>query len=145
MFDCLFSIQNPNRWTDLDEIWHRGGPQGGEGSCFFYPVPPPWYMMHNGGPWCLWSLNCAIWQNLTKTNIAGQCIAIWSGLRPPKLTPWSRGAPMWFWSLSNAFWRTLYNTKVAGHPQLCGGRSPVWTLNPDLEGPGPVCFWSNGA
>ena len=27
---CLYG--NPNRWTDQDEIWHGGGPQGGEGS-----------------------------------------------------------------------------------------------------------------
>ena len=29
----------------------------------------------------------------------------------------------------------VYQTKVARHPQL-SGRSPVWTTNPDLEGPG---------
>ena len=27
MFVCLFVLyRNPNRWTDLDEIWHGGGP-----------------------------------------------------------------------------------------------------------------------
>ena len=26
---CLSLLyRNPNRWTDLDEIWYRGGPQG---------------------------------------------------------------------------------------------------------------------
>ena len=35
---CLYVLcvcvlyRNPNRWTDLDEIWHGYGPQGGEGS-----------------------------------------------------------------------------------------------------------------
>ena len=31
----------------------------------------------------------------------------------------------------------LYQTKVARHPQYSGGGSPLWTRNPDLEGPGP--------
>ena len=30
---CLYVLyRNPNCWTDWDEIWHRGGPQGQEGS-----------------------------------------------------------------------------------------------------------------
>ena len=28
-------------WTDPDEIWHGGGPQGGKVLGFFYPPPPP--------------------------------------------------------------------------------------------------------
>ena len=48
-----------------------------------------------------------------------------------------KGDPVGFWSLSCAFWWILYKTIVAGHPQLSGGRSPVQTPNPDLEGPGP--------
>ena len=27
---CLCALcRNPNHWTDLNENWHRGGPQGG--------------------------------------------------------------------------------------------------------------------
>ena len=38
---CLFVLcRNPNGWTDQDEIWHRGGPQGGEGSWVFLPSTP---------------------------------------------------------------------------------------------------------
>ena len=34
--------RNSNAWMDWDEIWHRGGPRGGEGSWGgFDPVPPP--------------------------------------------------------------------------------------------------------
>ena len=33
MYGCLSVLfRNPNHWTDLDEIWHGGGPQGQEGS-----------------------------------------------------------------------------------------------------------------
>ena len=49
-----------------------------------------------------------------------------------------------FWSLSCAFWQKLFNTKVGEHPQLSGNGSPVWTPNPNLEGPGPMSFWSCG-
>ena len=49
-----------------------------------------------------------------------------------------------FWSLSCAFWHKLFNTKVGEHPQLSGNGSPVWTPNPNLEGPGPMSFWSCG-
>ena len=55
-----------------------------------------------------------------------------------------KGGLVGFWSLRGAFWPKLYKT-VAGHPQLSGNGSPVWTPNPDLEGPGPLCFWSHGA
>ena len=46
---CLYVLcvcvlyRNPNRWTDLDEIWHGYGPQGGEGSwgvSTLYSHPP---------------------------------------------------------------------------------------------------------
>ena len=40
---CVFVLyRNPNGWTDRDEIWHRGGPRGGEGSwgvSTWYPHP----------------------------------------------------------------------------------------------------------
>ena len=35
------------------------------------------------------------------------------------------------------FSENFIKTKVSGHPQISGGRSPVWTPNPDLEGLGP--------
>ena len=40
---CLCVLyRNPNGRTDRDEIWHGGGPRGGEGSWGgFNPVPPP--------------------------------------------------------------------------------------------------------
>ena len=46
---CLFGwvgvlYINPNLWTDCDEIWHGGGPQGREGSWLGVGVdlvPPP--------------------------------------------------------------------------------------------------------
>ena len=44
VFVCLSVLyRNPNGWTDQDEIWHGGGPRGGEGSWVFltrYPPPP---------------------------------------------------------------------------------------------------------
>ena len=54
-------------------------------------------------------------------------IDIWSGLRPPKLTLWSRGA--WWGSGASAV-------------HFSGGRSPYRTPNPDLEGPGPNVSFS---
>ena len=35
--------RNPNHWTDWDEIWHGGGPQGWKvlgGGLTWYPHPP---------------------------------------------------------------------------------------------------------
>ena len=36
--------RSPNHWTDWDEIWHGGGPQGwkvlGGGGLTWYPHPP---------------------------------------------------------------------------------------------------------
>ena len=40
--------RNPNDWTDLDEIWHVGGPQGGRGSS---PVPTYNPAERPAGPW----------------------------------------------------------------------------------------------
>ena len=35
--------RNPNRWTDLDEIWQVGGPGGRKGSEGYQPsTPTPW-------------------------------------------------------------------------------------------------------
>ena len=51
--------RNPNHWTDWDEIWHGGGPQGWKvlgGGVDLVP-PPPWYGVHKWGPGCLWSLS----------------------------------------------------------------------------------------
>ena len=42
--------RSPNHWTDWDEIWHGGGPQGwkvlGGGGGFDLVPPPPWYGVH---------------------------------------------------------------------------------------------------
>ena len=47
--------RNPNRWTDLDKIWHVGGRQEQEGSWGgFNPVPPTYgYGVDKGGIRCL--------------------------------------------------------------------------------------------
>ena len=43
--------RNPNRWTDLDKIWHGGGPRGGRflGGSTQYPPPTP-VKVRKGGP-----------------------------------------------------------------------------------------------
>ena len=38
----------------------------------------------------------------------------------------------------------FYKTKVVGKVCFSGGGSYFWARNPDLEGPGPMCFWSHG-
>ena len=45
----LCSPKNPNLWMDCNEIWHRGGPQGWEGSCVWgaggsIRSPNPWVL-----------------------------------------------------------------------------------------------------
>ncbi len=40
--------------------------------------------------------------------------------------------------------QNFYNTKVVGKDHFSGGGSYFWAHNPDLEGPGPMCFWSHG-
>ena len=67
MLVCVSVLyRNPNRWTDLNEIWHRGGPRG-----FFDPIPPPGFRVRKGGLGCLWSLNHAFWQKLYKPKLLG--------------------------------------------------------------------------
>ena len=60
VFDCLFVLyRNPNCCTDWDEIWHEVVLEGGR----FLGVSTQ-YEVGKGGPKCLWSLNCAFWQQL---------------------------------------------------------------------------------
>ena len=56
MLVCVFvrvfvHYRNPNCWTDLDEIWHRGGPQGVKVLGFFLTWYPhsPGYRVGKGG------------------------------------------------------------------------------------------------
>ena len=129
---CLWSLNRAFLWKlyktkVAGHPWFSGG-----GSPFWAPNLDP----EGPGPHVLlepWSLTMKLWCILP--------IAIWWGWSPYTLTPgaWAGGkrGPVGFWSLSSAFWQKLYKTKVAGHPQLSWDRSPVWTPNPDLEGPGP--------
>ena len=64
--------------------------------------------------------------------------AIWSGLRPPKLTPWSRGPKRGAQWVSGAsavhIGGHFIKQKLLVTPNLVGDRSPYRT--PNLEGPG---------
>ena len=64
--------RNPNRWTVLDEIWHRGGSQGQEGSWEVNLYPTPRYGVRKGGLGYLWSLRGVFWQKPYKTKVAGR-------------------------------------------------------------------------
>ena len=65
-------------------------------------------------------------------------IAIWSGLRPPKLTPWSRGPKRGAQWVSGAsavhFGGHFIKQKLLGTPNLVG---VSLLMDLDLEGPGP--------
>ena len=56
----LCSPKNPNLWMDCNEIWHRGGPQGWEGSCVWgvgvqSDPPIPGYYMSLIATWLDWT------------------------------------------------------------------------------------------
>ena len=68
---------------DLDEIWHRGGPQGQKGS--WGGTPTPRYKVHRGGTGGLLSLSRAFWQKLYQTKVAG--LPQLSGNGSPLRTP----------------------------------------------------------
>ena len=98
------------------------------------------------GPLSFWSHGHSLWRGVHKIKVALYVPNSYLvGLDTPYPDPRVKGGLVGFWSLSCVFWRSLYQTKVAGHLQISGGRSPYCTPNPDLEGPGPVCFWSHGA
>ena len=71
---CLSVLyRNPNGWTDRDEIWHRGGPRGGEGSWGgFDPVPPPpGYGVRKGGTGCSGASTVRFGENFIKQKLQG--------------------------------------------------------------------------
>ena len=99
-----------------------------------------------------------IWKDLSPMSFWSHCHSLWRGVDKikvvvfvtnsylmrldtlyPDLRVWGgpKGGQVGICSPSCAFGGTLYQTKVEGHTQLSGGRSPFWTPNPDLEGPGP--------
>ena len=118
MLVCLNVLyRNPNRWTDWDEIWHKGGTQGCEGT---------WGGISTCNPPRKWV--CVRKSYLVRSDT----------LYPdPGVPGGQKRGLVGFWSLSCAFWWILYKTKVAVHHQLSEGRLPLRTPNLDLQGPGP--------
>ena len=90
------------------------------------------------GPLSFWSLGHSLWRIAYKIKVVvsvpnSYLMRLYTSYPDPGF----QGGLVGFWSFSHAFWQKLYQTKVAGYPQLSGGRSSVWTPNPDLKGPGP--------
>ena len=99
--------RNPHGWTDRDEIWHGGGPRGGEGSWGGFnpvPPPPPGYGVCKGGMGCLWSLNRAFWRKLYKTKVAGR--VTFSGPKSGSGRTWAQ---------CDSLSRRVYKIKVVMH------------------------------
>ena len=137
---CVCVYRNPNCWMDQDEIWYRGGPQGGGkvlGGRVTTRYPQPL------GTRCVKGVRGASGamrfdENFLKQKLLRTPDLVGMGhLFGPQIQIWKDLGLVSFWSLSSAFWLKFYNTKVAGHPQFTGGGSPYRTPNPDLERPGP--------
>ena len=92
---------------DLDEIWHRGGPQGQKGS--WGGTPTPRYKVHRGGTGGLLSLSRAFCRILYKTKVAGR--PWFSGDRPQIQIRKDLG-PMSFWSNGHSLWKGVHKIKV---------------------------------
>ena len=132
--------RNLNRWTDLDEIWHGGGPRGGNvmgGG--FNQVPST--------PGCVWSLSCAFLQKLYETKVVGHPQFSGVGLLfGPLIRIWKDLGPMSFCSHGHSLWTEVHKTNVVVYdPNSYLVR--LDTLYPDPQGPGgpkggPVGFWS---
>ena len=127
---CLY--RNPNRWTDQDEIWHGGGPQGGKVLGVLGCVK---------GVRRYRSLSHSFWRLKQKLqgapDLVGagdlfgefkksmlKClslIAIWSGLRLPKLTPGVQGAQKGgSWASAMRFGWNFIKQKLLGTQNLVG-------------------------
>ena len=93
--------RNPNRWTDQDEIWHRGGPRGGRFLGGFDPVtPPPPGMGCVKGVWgASGASTMHFGENLIKQKLQGTPNLVRAGhLFGPQISIWKDLGPMSFWS-----------------------------------------------
>ena len=87
--------RNPNGWTDPDEIWHGGGPRGGEGSWggFGQVPPPPGYGVRKGGAGASGASTVRFGENFMKQKLQGTPDLVGAdpeGPGPPVLLePWS--------------------------------------------------------
>ena len=107
--------RNPNRWMDLDEIWHIGGPWGREGSGFFLTQYP-----HPSGTECIkrvWGVSGATAvcfdKNFIKQKLQGTPDLVGVGhLFGPQIWIWKDLGPMSFWRHGHSLWRVLDKTNV---------------------------------
>ena len=130
---CLSVLyKNPKCWTDQDEIWHGGGPRGGEGSwggggrpC----TPTPWGACKRGSGWLSFG------KNIMKQKLQGAPDLVGAGhLFGPQIQIWKDLGPMSFWSHGHSLWRGVHKIKaVMFVTKSYLVRSD--TLYPDLWGP----------
>ena len=133
---CLWSLSH-SFWQKLYKQKLQGAPDlVGTGHLFGPQI------RKDLGPMSFWSHVHSYWGKVYNTKVVGDLtnsylVRLDTPYPDPRVHEAQKGGLVGFWSLSRVFWRTLYKTKVAGHTQLSGGRSPLWTPNLDLEGPGP--------
>ena len=120
---CLCVLyRNPSYWKDLDEFWHRGGPQGGEGSFVFltwYPQPCG-YGAQKGVQSASGSSGMHFGENFIKQKLQGVPKLVGaSHLLGPQIQIRRDPGPMSFWSCGHSYGRILYKIKVVVYvPQL---------------------------
>ena len=106
----------PNCWRVQDIIWHRGGPQGREGSwggVDLVPYPP--------GMWCIkgvWRASGAsavhFGENFIKQKLLDIPDLVAAGhFFGPQIWIWKDLGPISFWSHDHSLWRGVHKIKVA--------------------------------
>ena len=94
--------RNPNGWTDRDEIWHSGGPQGGKVLGFYFngtPTPHPGMGCIKGVQGASGASTVHFGKNFIKQKLQGTPDLVWaSHLFGPQIWIWKDLGPLFFWS-----------------------------------------------
>ena len=131
--------RNPNRWTDWNEIWHRGGPQEEEGS-WGRGVSPvlstPRCRVCKGGQGASGASGVCFGKNFIKQKLQEAPDLVGTGhLFGPQIRISKDLGPMSFWSHCHSLWRGINIIKVVVNVPH-GYLMRLETQYPDPRGPG---------